>query len=297
MFLANVWDVLKTLSKSAWGAVGTLSLLTGALISYIFRDRVNDDMKAALPFVCFAAVFMLSGSVMVGRKLAERYAKKNGHIAFEDREIVTYHAYPYEADSNLRKLSAFAHEEFKGNTMAADMVQFAVRTNAAIGLRLADENGNNVGFLDVYHFRDDVLEKWINGTIAEENIGEDDFEPIPDNPKPGQKLHLVVGAILVKRKPFEPSPVTLLVAIAENYIRQVCAKFDHIVLYASIFDPNDGLRLARLSGFRDHRDKADRIPHGTKHDVMIRDIRRGDLPQILGGVGGRKRIVVKFIQP
>ncbi len=60
---------------------------------------------------------------------------------------VVYTAYPYNPDySHLRKFSAFASKVFKGDTMSAEVVRYAVNEKCAVGIGLTDEKGREIGF-------------------------------------------------------------------------------------------------------------------------------------------------------
>ncbi len=108
---------------------------------------------------------------------------------------MTYRAYTYKPGSDLKRLSEFAHKVFKGDTMKAEIVQYAVKKRAATGLRLTDAKGDNVGFLDVFHFTENAMEQWKNGDLPEDALREEDFRKFPAK---GRTLDLAMGAIYLK---------------------------------------------------------------------------------------------------
>jgi len=83
-------------------------------------------------------------------------------------ETRRYIAIPYFAtnDQDMLELSAFAAKQFAGETIPGAVLLQAVRCKSVLGLRLTTEDRRtNLGFLDVIHFRKEILDKWLSGEV------------------------------------------------------------------------------------------------------------------------------------
>ncbi len=125
-----------------------------------------------------------------------------------------------------------------------------MRGGSALGLRLADEQGRNIGFLDAYHFRDDVLAIWRQGDVDEKAMTLDQFVPVANMPS-GGTLNLVLGAALHRHlqsgRHLSPGGGGLIEA-AKDYLKFALRDFATVNVYASIFS-SAGRRWARKEGF------------------------------------------------
>jgi hypothetical protein len=175
----------------------------------------------------------------------------------------------------LSKLTDVAVEQFEGDTMRHAVVQAAFRNGCALGLRIKDQHGKDVGFLDFYHVKRDVLDQWVAGTKYEKEIEETDFEPIAAAAARGDKhLRLFIGALLLKsqNRIYDYYLAPLVVTATKQHMRQQLAGFDMITIYASLFS-KAGIRYAELEGMRVFRRKEDRGLAGADHDIVISSFR------------------------
>lgn len=200
-------------------------------------------------------------------------------------ETKRYIAIPYFAtnDQDMLELSAFAAKQFAGETISGPVMLKAVRCKSVLGLRLTTEDRRtNLGFLDVIHFRKDVLEQWLSGDVEEPKLTADDFQPLA-KVAPADTLEFAVGALYLKpgmhtRNHHVPSA---LVAAAIRYIGQMCAGHPDARLYATIFSAS-GDSWAKRVGFKLYQKKETRKGNAAKHDVYVMNL--SEAPQSLDTV-------------
>lgn len=294
--LHDFWNALKTVGTKAWGAVGTASAVVSLLLTVFYKDYLNARdlpqwIKDFSWIIAFLACILVISAIMLFSKLLSVWREKKGHVHAGARETVTYRAHAYKPGSDLKRLSEFAHKVFKGDTMKAEIVQQAVKKGAATGLRLTDAKGDNVGFLDVFHFSEDALEQWKNGDLPEDALREEDFRKIPLK---GQTLDLAMGAIYLKPG-VERGVAHQFANIGELFLRKSFPKFRRINLYATIFAP-DGERIAKLYKFEISKKAKDRSGrHANGHDLRLRVIDLDRMPHLIGGVGGARHVVIDVV--
>jgi len=282
-------------SKSAWGITGTLLMFVSPIASLAFRGQVPEEISDLLPYIVVvtaAACMFLAWLISYVWQTAFGEAS---HLNVPQLETVVYPVYLYYPDSDLRGLSAFAQKAFGGDTMNADIVQYAVAKNCALGLRLADESGRNAGFFDVFHLGKDALQAWLEGRLAEPDLKPSDFEPI-SRPGPESKvLELIVGAIYIQPQlsKSEPSLAFQFAELAQSYLFKAYPDWDEIRLFATIFS-KPGERLATLYGFRKSIHKEHRKGVGIQHDVWVRTIRRTEPPRVVRGLGGQRNVILEL---
>jgi hypothetical protein len=193
----------------------------------------------------------------------------------------------------LAELSKFASQVFGGDTMRAEVVRDVVGKRAALGVRLTDIGGKNIGFFDVFHLRPDALLDWLEGKLQEPGMDGSHFEPIPKPLGDDAILELIVGAIYIAPQ-YSKSETGLAVAFAEccqRYLWQRCAGFSEIVLYASIFKP-EGERLARIYDFENYKVGGNRAGPAKKHDVLKRVLSIDDPIKVRHGLGGTDHFTI-----
>jgi len=196
-----------------------------------------------------------------------------------------FYAWPYDSnftgDAELEQLSKFARTAFGlegGDTMPPDVVRAAVRSGAAIGLRLTTESGRNIGFFDAYHFRAETMTKWIDGRIKEAEITLADFEPIPISSweqKRARTIDLAVGAIVVFGSTSDETLAHAFIDMAQDYLESRLLGYDKVTLYATIFS-DWGAELARQHKFGPWKYRSARIlPVAQNYDVVVRSLKPG----------------------
>lgn len=166
-------------------------------------------------------------------------------------------------------LTGEAQKEFEGDTMRWDVVRAAVMNGCALGLKIRDDRGRDVGFFDIYHLRPDPLLNWINGTLAESKLEPADYEPIETAASRGDKsIEFIVGAILMRHE----NPIynfyfgPLLGAASKRYLAYELRRFQKVVLYASIFS-KAGRRYSQIFAFQPHLPAEKRGSASGGHDV------------------------------
>jgi hypothetical protein len=296
-----VWNFIRTNLRVAWGALGTawgalgttLTLIT-SLLSLEFKDQVPPEYGVFLPFVVFfalAIIFWVTGSIF---DLWKKQRDAEDPIGMPGGEVAEYTARPYEVGGDdLSELSKFAQQAFHGDTMAAEIVQYAVGAKCALGMRLTNSEGKNIGFFDVFHLRSAALKQWLKGTLPEPDLKKHHFERIPKPSKDGI-LELIIGAIYLapEYRTSEPSLAVTFAECCQRYLWQRCAGFGGIILYASIFS-KPGEKFARIYGFERHKIKAEREGHGKEHDVYCRELRPDDPIEVRHGLGGARNVIVR----
>lgn len=280
---------------TGFGAAGALAAFVTPVAVYATgRHLLNADFANLTPLfvlaVCIVA-FVIGG---VGSTLYSRARGHRDQIYVPVSEVIEYKAYPYEPGSELRKLSSFASDVFHGDTMDAEIVQEAVASGAAIGLRVTDARDLTIGFIDVFHLEGGTLEKWKRGQIQETVLKSADFVTIPKNPGADEKLELMFGAVYLK-PPYELGLPFQLVDIAENFVRRRCAGFSEVIIHATIFRDN-GLRLARACGFKQSIVGEERKPYGGGHDLWTRRMRPGEPCRALRGIGGTREVLLTLVE-
>jgi hypothetical protein len=185
-------------------------------------------------------------------------------------------AYAASSDADMAELSRFAMKQF-GETFPAEVDAAAVRSGCAIGLRLANDKGINIGFLDVYHFREDVLALWRQGQVQETTMTLDQFAPIGSIADPAaHDLHLVLGALYIDTS----NPVATyhlaygLIQAAKDYLNFEFKNFRSVVIFATIFSPAGG-RWAKKEGFALDIRGDKRGAAGGGHDVYVLNFKPG----------------------
>jgi hypothetical protein len=289
--IIRAWQFLSRHIGTGYGVAATLAAFVAPAGIYLqLHHYLPDDLAALLPVLVLVGciVFFLAFAAL--SLIIRRRRGLHDQIYLPQAEIIEYKVYPYEAGSDLRRLSAFASQVFRGDTMDADIVQHAVAKGAAVGLRVTDADDNTMGFVDVFHLDPAMLEKWKRGQVRETDLKDDDFLTIPRTADPGARLELMFGAIYLKPH-YELGLPFQLVDIGEAYLKQKCAHFDEIALYATIFSENGG-RLARACRFKPNIEGVERQPYGGGHDLWIRRLRPNEPFRALRGVGGSREVVV-----
>ena len=292
--LVEIWDAVVAKLRTAWGLAGSLLMFITPLASLAFRGRVPPEISAALPYVVLFSVAFLLFLVWLASYTWQTAFAANTHVHVPEVDTLYFGAFPYAADSHLRALSAFAHRIFDGDTMRADVVQHAVATNSAIGMRLTDQAERDIGFFDVFSLRKEALQMWLDGRLSEPELKQSDFEPIPADRYHDGPLELIVGAIYIEPKVAraEPSLVFQLADLAQMLLWKRCRGWDEIRIYTSIFS-GQGERLAALYGFSKSIYKEHRTGSGANHDVWVRTLRSSDPARLIRGLGGRHNVVVE----
>lgn len=294
--LHEVYDAFLAKLRTAWGVAGTIFMFTAPLVSLAFQGKVPAEYSAALPYLVLISVAGFLFLVwLVSYAWHAAFPPKDHILNSGPVPTVAYTAYPYNADSQLLKFSAFADKVFRGDTMSAGVVQTAVSGKCAVGVGLMDEAGREIGFFDAFRLRKDALQKWLWGSLPEPELKPDDFEPLAQPSEDGKTLELIVGAIYIEPEvsKAEPGLAQQLVETGQQYLWKACPGWDEIRLYSSIFS-EPGERLASLYKFTKSIYKEDRKGAGTKHDVWVRTIHRSDPLRIVRGLGGRRNVVVEL---
>ena len=295
MTVDEIWRVITTIGKRAWGAMGATSAFVTLLLTIFYKDYLKDRdipqwAKDFSPLIVLLVCVFLFSTVMLVSKIVAAWRERAGHVHIPDREEVIYRAHIYKPGSDLLKLSSFAFKAFDGDTMKPEIVQHAVKIGAATGLRLTDAQGINVGFLDVFHFTDDIMEQWKNGDIPEDQLRKEDFLRIPSK---GQILSLAVGAIYLSPD-VERGVAHQFANMGEIFLRETFPKFQQINLFATIFKP-DGARIAKAYKFEISKEAKDRTgPYADDHDLRLRTVKLDQLPNLVGGIGGYHQVVIEM---
>ena len=290
----DIRDAVIAKLGTAWGAAGTVLLFVAPIASLAFRGHVPPEIDVMLPFIVFLSVAAFLFFIWLAWYVWQTVFADAEHVHVPDLETIVYTAYPYNADSHLRALSAFAHKAFHGDTISADIVQYAVAKKCAAGMRLTNAAGRDIGFFDVFRLRSDALQRWLDGTLPETDLKETDFEPLARPVRKGETLELIIGAIYIEPKTAkaEPSLAFQLAEVAQNQLWKACPGWHQVRLYSSIFT-DSGERLAELYGFTKSVYKEDRKGAGADHDVWVRTIRRADPPRVVRGLGGRHNLIMQ----
>ena len=293
--LAEIRHVAVGKLRTAWGLAGSLLMFITQLASLAFRGHVPPEFSAALPYLVLFAVALLLFLLWLGSYAWQYFFAPAAQIHMPAVSTVCFGVCAYSPDSHLKALSAFAHRVFEGDTMSAEIVQNAVSTNCAIGMRLTDEAGSDVGFFDVFRLTPAALAQWLNGNLSEPELTSQDFEPISHDVANNRPLELIVGAIYIEPKvaKSEPSLAFQLADIGQMQLWKKCLGWDEIKIYSSIFS-GQGERLAALYGFSRSIYKQHRVGSGARHDVWVRTMRRDDPPRIIRGLGGRHNVVLEL---
>ena len=240
-------------------------------------ESISLDILAA----GFGAVFLYVAIPWAVRRLGGGQISLTTALPASRLPRKLFYAWPYgvqyTGDAELAQLSKFANTAFgntAGDTMAAEVVRQVVRSEAAIGLRLTTASGRNIGFFDAYHFRAEVLRKWIDGGIRESELTAADFEPIAPAPKKGaRKLELAIGGIVVFGSASDENLAHVFTDLAQDYLESTLAGYDQITLYATIFSDWGG-DLANDHGFQPCKHRSARLlPVAQKYDVVAKSIR------------------------
>jgi hypothetical protein len=289
----DVWHVITTIAKKSWGAVSAVTALVTLALTLFYHNYLKDKdipdwAKEYIWPITLVFCVLLFSLLMLGATLVKAWRRKGRHIRVDKRELAVYDTHAYRAGRDLEQLSAFAHKAFKGDTMKAEIVQHAVQTGAAAGLRLTDAAGNNVGFADVFHFTDEAMEKWKNGDLAEDALRKSNFRKIPAK---GETLDLAFGGIYVD--PAADRGLAIHFAnCAQQFLRERFAKFRQVNIYATIFS-DEGEILAAYCGFDIALKAKKRGPHANGHDLRLLTIDPKRAWDPINAVGGRRHIVIR----
>lgn len=281
--------------RTAWGIAGSLIMFVSPLASLAFRGHVPPEVAAFLPYAVLLSVASLLLLIWLASYAWHAAFGTPEHVIVPELDTVIYATFPYQADSHLRALSSFAHKVFQGDTMPADIVQHAVASRCAVGVRLTDRSGKDAGFFDVFRLRKESLRLWLDGRLSEPELKDTDFEPLARAPENETVLELIVGGIYIEPAiaKEEPSLVFQLAELAESYLWKACPGWEEIRLYSSIFSAQ-GERLASLYGFSKSIYKQHRHGAGVNHDVWVRTLRRNDPPRVVRGLGGRHNVILEM---
>jgi hypothetical protein len=217
-----------------------------------------------------ALLILAYPTVLVARRMS--WERSEDVAPPPEIETRRYIAIPYFAtnDQDMLELSAFAAKQFAGETIPGPVMLQAVRCKSVLGLRLTTEDRRtNLGFLDIIHFRKDILQKWLSGEVEEPKLTAADFQPIA-KVAPAETLEFAVGALYLKagmhtRNHHVPSA---LVAAAMRYVDQMCVGHAGVRLYATIFSTS-GDSWAKRVGFKLYQKKETRKGSASKHDVYV----------------------------
>jgi hypothetical protein len=273
---------------SAFVIAGTALLFVTPLVAWYFNGQITAAESAILPI---GAVFIVAACLFV----PYIWARFGPDPPLQDVDTFHYWAIPYSPGSDLRDLTAFAQTAFEGDTMSAEVVKHAVTTGCAIGVRVTDDAGQNVGFFDVFRLRKSAMSEWLDGTLSEPELKDTDFEPLSNHEGDQKTVELMVGAIYIEKETRRKVPglAFLLPDAAQSYFWNACAGWDEIRLYSSIFS-KEGKGIASLYGFS----KAIRMEHrhgaGAKHDVWVYMLRRSDPARVVRGLGGRHNVILQM---
>jgi len=244
---------------------GVTGVIAGVLVTIFLPESIYIVSGEALLLVLYPTI--------VGAKATWERLKQRGPIEdFPKLPKQEYFAIAYSdsSDQDLLELSKFSTEFFGDDTVPADVLLQAVHNGSVLGLRLTTEDRkHNVGFLDVIHFRDDILKKWISGDESEEQLQPDQFEQI-DLVKPSAPhLKLAIGALCVKHATIAADfhRTAAFVNAGIEYLKRKCARYEEVTLYATIFNEAGGKRWAEETGFTLHLSAQRRLGLGRKYDV------------------------------
>jgi len=230
-------------------------------------------------FVASALLLLAYPAALVGWRVVAKWAI----IEPPNVPVRRFRAIPYSltSDLDMKELSAFAAESFKGDTIPADVVLGAVRGGCLLGLRITPENGSkNIGFFDVIHFREDIFNAWLNGDIDESALRPEHFVPIDQSASAKSPLKLAVGALYLRRRGLTADwhLTQAFVGAAKEYLEEALPH-TNVELYATMFS-EDGARWADLMGFKPHIDAAKRRGLAKAHDVWVRYPHGGNNKQL-----------------
>lgn len=238
-----------------------LSLITSNLLQLAIGDpnwnqQATSFLKIGLVIVSVAfliQILWIFGGVFFGKPIRMRPPPDTNREEY-------FNASPYARDwrsptdmemSRINSLSNVASEEFESDTFKNEVIFSAIKRGCAIGLKLSDKKGRDIGFLDLYHLSPDALKKWIKGSISEKDMKKSDFVPIATALDKGERsLDLIVGAILLNHS----NPLynyylgPLLVSAFHAYAASALKDFEKVNLYASIYS-SSGQRYAELFDF------------------------------------------------
>jgi hypothetical protein len=225
-----------------------------------------------LSVLLIGRILLVVRDLVVGRK-REAPASPRVKVEFTARPYVPAQTPVRAADLvRIASLTPAAEEEFSGDTMRAEVVQAAVGNRCALGLRVSDSSGADVGFFDIYHVKDEAMTNWLKGTVYERDMTEQDFEPISAVENRGEtSIDFIVGAILMKHgnPVYNYYVAPLIIAAAQHYLAHTLQKFTTVRLFASIFSKAGG-RFAEIFGFSLFLDRSQRGPAGKEHDIHCR---------------------------
>lgn len=187
-----------------------------------------------------------------------------------DKEV-KFTARPMEDHPNVEGLTGLAVDEFAGDTMRAEVVRGALESRSAIGLRIQNSTGQNVGFCDFYHLKRDAFQEWLEGKLYESKITLEHFEPIAEaEARNDAEINFFVGALLLSSgnqlHDFHLSP--LVVSATRGHLRHKLSRFKTVNIYASIFSKS-GRRYAELQSMKPFMLGTERGPAGGGHDVFL----------------------------
>jgi hypothetical protein len=111
---------------------------------------------AFIIIVLVIQIIWVTADIMFGRKVPAPPPP--------DKEV-KFTARPMEDHPNVEGLTGLAVEEFEGDTMRAEVVRGALESRSAIGLRIQNSAGQNIGFCDFYHLKKDAFQEWLEGSM------------------------------------------------------------------------------------------------------------------------------------
>jgi hypothetical protein len=271
---------IDSIRKTLGGIAGIWALITSGLFNQMM-DSVGASALATkvLEIILYILAFVLAGRILlvvrdlvVGRKRS-MLASPRVKVEFTARPYVPAQTPVRAADlARIASLTPAAEEEFSGDTMRAEIVQAAVRSGCALGLRVSDESGLDVGFFDIYHLKEESMRNWIAGTVYERDMTERDFESISNVESGGEaSVDFMVGAILMKHgnPVYNYYVAPLIMAAAQHYLLHALQHFTTVRLFASIHS-KAGARFAEIFGFSPFLDHTRRGPAGKEHDIFCR---------------------------
>jgi hypothetical protein len=292
--LRDIGEAIVAKLNTASGIVGTLVIFITPLASFAFRGNVPDQIRDVLPLIVFCSVAALLFVFWLMSYAWQALFASHDYIFLPKMETVVYPVVPYSSDSHLNALSLLAGKLFGGDTMRPEVVQHAVASKCAVGLRLTDQTQRTIGFVDVFRLQPDSLQAWLYGRLSETQLKDSDFRPLAEGNQSGETLELILGAIYIEQKTLrrEPRLAFQLAELAQDHLWKTCPGWEKIRIYSSIFSES-GQELAALYGFAISIFKKDREGAGKDHDVWARTSRRSDPPRTLSGLGGRRNIVMQ----
>ena len=276
--MQKFWQALVEIYRERTEGLGMFLNIIGVLLAILVVVFAHESVVLSLAGLALLALLLGAGLV-----LAVRRSKKTDkdQIVKAPSEVRKYRAVTYAAssDPDLKELNRFALAQF-GETFPPDAIDTAVRNGGAFGLRLTDEQGQNLGFLDAFHFRADVLKEWREGRLDEKTVRAEHFVPVGSIANPAaHELELAVGAIFIKNSFANHYLAHALIEAGKDYLGYACRDFPRIRLYATIFS-DSGLSWASKEDFQIDIAGRKRGPMGGGHPVYVGDfVPRGVTPR------------------